>query len=75
MSRPANKHIIVRGDHDAAGNISIIENDDKFRFVVTVSTDSVEAQINCGEAMSRRQLIALGDKLLKIASTSKSRCR
>jgi hypothetical protein len=67
------KHLIVRGDHGAAGNITLIDDGSTFSFLVTLSTDDVEAQIRCGEPMSVHELAALGNKLVRIAKKAAGR--
>jgi hypothetical protein len=60
---------IVRGDHDAAGDIVLLrEKDGRFAFVTRVSTDTVVAEIKCGAPMSARELAAIGIALMRIAT-------
>jgi len=66
------KHLVIRGDHDAAGNIYVNENaDGTFNFLAVVCTDDVTATITCGAPMTSRQLAALGNKLVRMAKKSK----
>ena len=62
------RHLIIRGDHDAAGNIAVTEKTDgTFSFIASVSTDSVSAEISCGEPVTASELYEIGKKLMQMA--------
>jgi hypothetical protein len=64
----SNRHLIIRGDHDAGGNIVVTEkNDGTFAFITTANTDTVSAEIRCGEPLTASELHDLGKKLMQLA--------
>lgn len=66
------RHLIIRGDHDAAGNIVVTEkNDGTFAFLATANTDTISAEIRCGEPLTASELHELGKKLMQLANKAK----